>query len=130
WSASIPPASAHRNLTLADLSPDERRLLRKTHQTLQHVTEDMEGRWHFNTDVAMIMELLNECSDLDGAVKAGRIRPEVFRSALEHLVLMLSLFAPHIADELWEALGHTEPARRVSWPVSDAELAAEQELEI
>ena len=43
---------------------------------------------------------------------------------------MLSLFAPHIADELWEALGHTEPALRVSWPVYDAELAAEQELEI
>src|SRR5437899_6658679 len=129
-SAGASPAEAHRNWTPAELSPDERRLLRKTHQTLRHVTEDMEGRWHFNTDVAMIMELLNECSDLDGAVEAGRIRPEVFRNALEHLVLMLSLFAPHIADELWEALGHTEPALRVPWPVYDAELAAEQELEI
>src|SRR5207237_3796685 len=114
----------------AELSPDERRLLRKTHQTLRHVTEDMEGRWHFNTDVAMIMELLNECSDLDGAVKAGRIRPEVFRSALEHLVLMLSLFAPHIADELWEALGHPEPAIRGPWPAFDPALAAEEALEI
>jgi len=129
-SAGASPADAHRNWTPAELSPDERRLLRKTHQTLLHVTEDMEGRWHFNTDVAMIMELLNESSDLDGAVEAGRIRPEVFRNALERLVLMLSLFAPHIADELWEALGHTEPALRVSWPVYDAELAAEQELEI
>jgi len=129
-SAGVAPASAHRNWTPAELSPDERRLLRKTHQTLRHVTEDMEGRWHFNTDVAMIMELLNECSDLDGAVKAGRIRPEVFRNALERLVLMLSLFAPHIADELWEALGHAGPAIRAPWPAFDPALAAEEEIEI
>jgi leucyl-tRNA synthetase len=90
----------------------------------------MEGRWHFNTDVAMIMELLNECSDLDGAVEAGRIRPEVFRNALERLVLMLSLFAPHIADELWEGLGHAEPAIRAPWPAFDPALAAEEEIEI
>jgi leucyl-tRNA synthetase len=114
----------------AELASEERRLLRKSHQTLRHVTEDMEERWHFNTDIAMAMELVNELSDLEGAVEAGRIRPEVLKTALEHLVLILSLFAPHVADELWEGLGHSEPILRVSWPAYDAELAAEEELEL
>jgi leucyl-tRNA synthetase len=128
--SGLPPAEPSRPWTPAELSTEERRLLRKTHQTLQHVTEDLEGRWHFNTDVAMIMELLNELSELEAAVEAGRIRPQVFRNALEHLVLMLSLFAPHLADELWGGLGHAQPVIRVPWPGFDPALAAEQEIEM
>ena len=52
---------------LGQFTPDERNMLRKAHQTLRHVTEDMEGRWHFNTDVAMCMELVNELAELEGA---------------------------------------------------------------
>jgi len=115
---------------LAGLSPEERRLLRKAHQTLRHVTEDMEGRWHYNTDIAMAMELANELGDLEAAFEAGKIRPEIYRTALEYLVVVLSLFAPHIADELWEGLGHSESLLRVSWPAYDSELAAEEELEL
>jgi leucyl-tRNA synthetase len=120
----------HFDAASAQLAGEERRLLRKTHQTLRHVTEDMEERWHFNTDIAMAMELVNELSDLEGAVEAGKIRPQVLKSALDHLVLILSLFAPHLADELWEGLGNRGPLQRVSWPAYDAELAAEDELEI
>jgi leucyl-tRNA synthetase len=109
---------------------EERSMLRKAHQTLRHVTEDMEGRWHFNTDVALCMELVNEITDLQGPVEAGKVRPEAHKAVLEFLVMMLSLFAPHIADELWEALGHAEPLLRVPWPAFDRDLAAEDELEI
>ncbi|HEX5482839.1 MAG TPA: leucine--tRNA ligase [Terriglobia bacterium] len=112
------------------LNSAERRLLRKTHQTLQHVTEDLEGRWHFNTDVAMMMELANELGDLEAVVETGGIRPEVHKKSLEYLVLMMSLFTPHLADELWEALGHHEPALRAPWPDYDAALAAEEEIEL
>jgi leucyl-tRNA synthetase len=115
---------------LAGLSPEERRLLRKAHQTLRHVTEDMEGRWHYNTDIAMAMELANELTDLEGAFEAGKISPKICKTALEYLIVVLSLFAPHIADELWEGLGHAEPLLRVSWPAYDPQLAAEEELEI
>jgi leucyl-tRNA synthetase len=108
----------------------ERGVLRKAHQTLRHVTEDMEGRWHFNTDVALCMELVNELTELQGAVETGKVRPEVHKAVLEFLVMMLSLFAPHIADELWEGLGHAQPLLRVSWPAFDRELAAEDELEM
>ena len=111
------------------LSPEEKRLLRKAHQTLRHVTEDMEERWHFNTDIANTMELVNEISELDTAVEAGKIRPGILKTSLEFLAAILSLFTPHVADELWEGLGHDEPLFKVSWPAFDAELAAEDELE-
>jgi leucyl-tRNA synthetase len=112
------------------LTAEERRLLRKAHQTLRHVTEDMEGRWHFNTDVALCMELVNELTELQGAVDAGKVRLQVQKTAIEFLVMMLSLFTPHIADELWQGLGHEEPLLHVSWPAFDRALAAEEELEM
>jgi len=114
----------------SQISAEERSLLRKAHQTLRHVTEDMEGRWHFNTDVALCMELVNELTDRQGALEAGKVRPEAHKAVLELLVTMISLFAPHIADELWEALGHAGPLLRVPWPAFDRELAAEDEIEI
>jgi leucyl-tRNA synthetase len=113
----------------ASLTPEERRLLRKAHQTLRHVTEDMEERWHFNTDIANTMELVNELTELDAAVEAGQIRPAILKTGLEFLTVLLSLFTPHVADELWEGLGHTEPLLKVAWPAFDADLAAEDELE-
>jgi leucyl-tRNA synthetase len=112
------------------ISEEERSLLRKAHQTLRHVTEDMEGRWHFNTDVALCMELINELTEHQGAIEAGKVRPEAHKAVLELLVIMLSLFAPHIADELWEGLGHEGPLLRVPWPRFDNELAAVDELEM
>jgi len=114
------------------LSPEERRLLRKAHQTLRHVTLDMEGRWHFNTDVSMTMELVNEMEELAGyfAENSADHRRSVLKQALELLVMMLSLFAPHVADEFWEQLGRNEPLLRTPWPAYDDDLAAEEELEI
>jgi leucyl-tRNA synthetase len=113
-----------------EISEEERSLLRKAHQTLRHVTEDMEGRWHFNTDVALCMELINELTDQQGAIEAGKVRPETHKAVLELLVIMLSLFAPHLADELWEGLGHDGLLLRVPWPRFDNELAAADELEL
>jgi leucyl-tRNA synthetase len=69
-------------------------------------------------------------ADFEGAVEAGKIRPEVHKAVLELLVMVLSPFAPHLADELWEGLGHAEPVLRVQWPCFDHDLAAEDELEM
>jgi leucyl-tRNA synthetase len=126
----LPKVGGGSRVALARPTPEERRLLRKAHQVLRHVTEDMEERWHFNTDIAMGMELANEASELEGAFEAGRIRPQVFKTSLEHLVFVLSLFAPHIAEELWEGLGNAGPILRVAWPAFDPALAAEDELEM
>jgi leucyl-tRNA synthetase len=110
--------------------PEERKILRKAHQVLRHVTEDMEDRWHFNTDIALAMELVNELSELDSEISEGKICPGILKETLEILTLVLALFAPHIADELWEGLGHTGATLRVPWPAYDPALAAEEELEL
>ncbi len=124
------PPDAGRRWNASDLTPEERALLRKAHQTLKHITEDMEERWHFNTDVAMAMELVNLLSDAEAGVKTGKIRPEVHKESIETVVIMMALFTPHIADELWEALGHREPLLHKPWPAYDAALTAEEEIEL
>jgi leucyl-tRNA synthetase len=106
----------------------EKRLLRKAHQTLQRVTSDFETRWHFNSAIALIMELTNEiyaCEPLEAGV-----RPEIRKEVLELLTLMLAPMTPHIAEEMWEILGHTGGLWIVGWPAANAELAREEEVEI
>jgi leucyl-tRNA synthetase len=112
------------------LTAPERSVLRKAHQTLRHVTEDMEERWHFNTDIALSMELANQIADSEGDIETGVIRAGVLKEALEILILVLAVFVPHLADELWEGLGHEGATLRAPWPAFDPELAAEEELEI
>jgi leucyl-tRNA synthetase len=113
-------------------------LRRKTHQTIARITNDFE-HLHLNTSVAALMELFNELT-------AFEVQPETasdsdlfaVREALESLVLMLTPFGPHVAEELWERLGHegglladgaaTTGGRR--WPQADPDLARKEELEI
>ncbi len=125
-----PTTSGKGRWRLANLTSPERQLLRKTHQALRHITDDMKVRWHFNTDIALCMDWANFLASLEGEIQTGRVRKEVLRDSVETLVLMLSIFTPHIADELWEALGNSGSTLSVPWPVWDAELAAEEELEI
>ena len=119
-----------RPSVLPEYTTDERKLLRKAHQVLRHVTEDMEERWHFNTDIALAMELVNELAGMESAIADGKVHPEAVKETLEVLILVMALFTPHIADELWEGLGHSGATLRVDWPRYDAELAAEEELEL
>jgi leucyl-tRNA synthetase len=106
------------------------KLLRKLHQTIAKITLDFEGRWHFNTCVAAIMELVNEIQAVDAQLAAGEVPAPVMREVLRTLVLLLAPFAPFTAAELWEELGEDGSVLRASWPVSDPELAKEDELEI
>jgi leucyl-tRNA synthetase len=106
------------------------KLLRKLHQTIAKITLDFEGRWHFNTDVAAIMELVNELQAADAQLASGEIPAPVVAELLRNLVLLLAPFAPHLVAELWEELGETGSILRAPWPESDRELAREDELEI
>jgi leucyl-tRNA synthetase len=111
-----------------ELSGKETVLLRKIHQTLRRVTQDFETRWHFNSAIALIMELTNEIyaqEPLDDGV-----RPEVQKEILELVTLMLAPMTPHIAAEMWEMLGHTDGQWMAGWPAFDAALARETEVEI
>jgi leucyl-tRNA synthetase len=105
-------------------------LLRKLHQTIAKITQDFEARWHFNTDVAAIMELVNEIQNADAQFAAGEIPAPVVRELLRTLVLLLAPFAPFLAAEMWEQLGEEGAILRTPWPQSDPELAREDEIEI
>ena len=105
-------------------------LRRKLHQTIAKITQDFEGRWHFNTCVAAIMELVNELQDADAQLASGEIPAPVVRELLTNLVLLLAPFAPFIAAELWDQLGGEGVILRAPWPKSDPELAKEDEIEI
>ncbi len=118
------------NATAEPSDAESTKLLRKLHQTIAKVTHDFEGRWHFNTSVAAIMELVNEMQAADAQLGNGDVPAPVVRELLRSLVLLLSPFAPHLAAELWEELGEKGAVLRVAWPTSDPLLAKEDELEI
>ena len=105
-------------------------LLRKLHQTLAKITQDFSGRWHFNTSIASIMILVNEITARETAIDAGEVSASTLRELMRGLVQMLAPFAPFVAAELWERLGEAGVVFRTGWPVADAELARESEMEI
>jgi len=106
----------------------EKRLLRKAHQTLQRVTSDFETRWHFNSAIALIMELTNEVYGQE-PLEEG-VRPGVQKEVLELLTLMLAPMTPHIAEEMWEMLGHSNGLWTAAWPSANADLAKDDEVEV
>jgi leucyl-tRNA synthetase len=120
----------------------ERALRRKTHDTIRRATVDIEERMHLNTAVSSMMELVNELYAFSETTPLGaptradqpaaRIdRPEVvdvMREAVEALVVMISPFAPHTAEELWEMLGHSGGLTRAAWPTFDSEVARAEEV--
>jgi len=110
----------------AAFSPDARRIQRKLHQTINRVTDDFQGRWHFNTCIAAIMELVNDLY----AVEDKQLPPALLASVERDLVLLLAPFAPYLAHELWEMLGEKTILLKAPWPKYDPELAKEDEIEI
>ena len=115
-----------RDITAA--SAKEKILLRRVHQTLRRVTSDFETRWHFNSAIALIMELTNGIYAQE-PLEEG-VRPEVQKEVLELLTLMLAPMTPHLAEELWEMLGHKEGLWMVGWPAFSEDLAREEEVEV
>jgi leucyl-tRNA synthetase len=98
----------------------DKKVLRKLHQTVKKITGDFESRWHFNTSIAAIMELVN-----DLYAEEAHLSGQALAEVLEKLALMLAPFAPYLAQELWEELGRSGPVFKESWPAYDCELAKE-----
>jgi leucyl-tRNA synthetase len=133
WQPRITHSNSRRT-TLSDPADHQRVLVRRTHQIVRAITTNFEERLHMNTCISSLMELTNETYTFDQAVdQSGTITAadvRVARQAIEALVRMLVPFAPHIAEELWEALGHSEGLSKARWPEFDTALAAEEEIEV
>jgi leucyl-tRNA synthetase len=132
----------------ASLNAAERALRRKTHDTIRRVTVDIEQRQQLNTAVSALMELVNELyafseqtvtggpghrgdEDVEHAGEVERAETiAVVREAIESLVLMLSPFAPHTAEELWCMLGYQDGLTAASWPSFDPEVAKAEEITV
>jgi leucyl-tRNA synthetase len=112
-----------------DLPEDLRALRRKTHLTIKKVTEDIENRFHFNTAISAIMELVNLLYQNEEKMKRGEPHSlAVWREALESVVILLSPIVPHVCEELWEIMGNTESVSNVPWPQYDSEAIKDEEV--
>jgi leucyl-tRNA synthetase len=104
------------------LGADLKELRRVVHKTIEKVTVDIEERFHFNTAISSIMELVNALYIFtQSKVSADHPGPKVFSEAVNAVVLLLAPFAPHISEELWEELGNGVPVYKTPWPTFDAE---------
>jgi leucyl-tRNA synthetase len=112
------------------LSPEARSIQRKLHQTIKRVSDDFQGRWHFNTCISAIMELVNEIYSAEDARAAGGIPSSLILDVQRNIALLLAPMAPYLAHELWEMTGETSNLLKAPWPKYDAALAAEDEIEI
>jgi leucyl-tRNA synthetase len=112
------------------LTPEARNIQRKLHQTIERVTHDFQGRWHFNTCIAAIMELVNELYGAEEAIIAGRVPGSLIAEVQRTIALLLAPMAPYLAHELWEMAGEKSTLLKSPWPKYDANSAAEDEITI
>jgi leucyl-tRNA synthetase len=118
WRLIVNEETEALSAAVQESEPDEE-TLRLLHQTIKKVGGDIET-FGFNTAISAMMILVNHLGKLSACPK----------SALEPLVLILSPFAPHIAEELWQRLGHSESLAYEPWPQFDEALTREKEIEL
>jgi leucyl-tRNA synthetase len=119
-----------KRLPATSLSPSARQIQRKLHQTIKRVSDDFQGRWHFNTCISAIMELVNVLHGAEEASAQNAIPASLLAEVQRDLVLLLAPFAPYLAHELWEVIGEKGNLLKAPWPQYDAALAKEEELVI
>jgi leucyl-tRNA synthetase len=109
--------------------------MRKLHQTISKITQDFAGRWHFNTSIAAVMELVNEITAAESglAEMPAEVSAQLMGTIVPSLILLLAPFAPYLAAALWNdpgGTGGTGALPRQPWPSFDPGLAREEELEV
>jgi leucyl-tRNA synthetase len=112
------------------LEGDLKALRRKTHQTIRKVTADIEERFHFNTAISAVMELVNSLYQLPRPAADDRLALSVIRETVEAVIRLLAPLVPHITEELWSLLGRSESLADVAWPSFDKTVASEEEITI
>jgi leucyl-tRNA synthetase len=126
-SSGAPPAET---LQATSLQAEARSIQRKLHQTIKRVSDDFQGRWHFNTCISAIMELVNVLYASEEAIAQNAVPAAFLADVQRNMVLLLAPFAPYLAHELWEMLGEKGNLLKAPWPRYDAALAKEEEIEV
>jgi leucyl-tRNA synthetase len=106
-----------------------RELFKKTHATIYKVTKDIEDRFHFNTAISAVMELVNMMYGIDPVKKSPHVNG-VMRLSMESVALLLSPFVPHFAEELREAMGIKDSIMLAPWPSFREDALVKDELVI
>jgi len=112
------------------LEGDLKALRRKTHQTIRKVTADIEERFHFNTAISAVMELVNTLYQLPHPKADDRLGFSVVRETVETIILLLAPLVPHITEELWTLLDRKGSLADAAWPAFDHTVASEEEITI
>src|SRR5271156_2094981 len=130
--APLADADSLRNASVdaTSLPPQARAIQRKLHQTIKRVSDDFQGRWHFNTCIAAIMELVNEIYGAEEAIAGGQVPRSLIMDVQRSIALLLAPMVPYLAHELWEMTGEKSNLLKAPWPKYDPALAAEDEIEI
>jgi len=113
--------------TFAELDPEARELRYRTHAAIKKVSEDVGERFNFNTAISAIMELSNS---INSYRNQDELDLPVLKEAIEAMLLLLSPFSPHIAEELWQYCGHQTSIYSQSWPEWDESALVKDEVEI
>ena len=100
------------------------------HQTIKKVGDDIEQRYHLNTAVSSIMEFFNHIKGESEKLRESEEGKNILKEALEKVVLILSPFAPHVCEELWERMGNKTLVIRASWPSFDPKFAEEEKVTV
>jgi leucyl-tRNA synthetase len=135
WHSRLVPAGSSGAMPpMSELLDYQRKQRRRTHQIVRSITENFEERLHLNTCISSLMELTNEIYTFDAEVdKAGSatdVDVRIAAEAFEALIRMLTPFAPHVAEELWQETGHSTSLAMAPWPEFSPDLAREEEIEV
>jgi len=117
-------------LDLEKMEKPERDLFRKVHESIQKITHDLDGAFHFHTAISTIMELMNAIDSIHISDDSSDLVKAVFRDAIKKVILLISPFAPHIAEELWKELGHDDGVLAAKWPEVIEEALQRDEIQM
>ena len=122
----LKPVPLFSGTSVAD--PALKKLRLKTHATIRKVSGDIEDRFHFNTAISAVMELVNAIYQFDIGAARDRTALAVIKEAIQAVILLLAPMVPHLAEELWELLGNRESIFKATWPTYDPAAITEDEI--
>ncbi len=117
-------ASGHHD----SLSKDETALRRELHRAIKKVTEDLDGKFNFNTAISTVMELVNAMYQFKDSHDS--VQSDLAKELVEKLTLLLAPFVPHITEEIWHECGFEGSVHAASWPTYEESALVVDEVEV